>query len=247
MSSYKNVVLITGGARGIGAAAARALASPDTAIAITYNTSRGQADATLAALRTAGVGAAVAIQADLSTPAGATHAVTSALTSLGATKLTALVNNAGVWASSPIEGVTEALYAKIFDANVKAAVLVTAAAAPVLVDGGAIVNVSSIVSKAPTPGITVYAASKAALEGLTRALAVELAPRRIRVNAVSPGFTATDMFPEAHHGMAAGLTPFGRVGTPEDIGKAIAFFVGEGSGWITGQTINVSGGIGYAL
>ncbi|KAJ3104373.1 hypothetical protein HDU96_008940 [Phlyctochytrium bullatum] len=244
MVSYNEVILVTGGARGIGAAAAIQLAKPGTAIVITYNSSKSQADATLGQLKAKGAEAA-AVQANLATTEGAKKAVKETVERFG--KITALINNAGVYDVAPIETVTEDLFDKVFDNNVKSVVLVTSAAVPNLADGASIVNVSSIITRNPLPNNTVYAASKGAIETFTRACAAELAPRQIRVNTVSPGFTATDMLPGAYHDFAKGLTPFGRVGTAEEVASVIAFFASKQSAWVSGQNVNASGGIGYSL
>ncbi|KAJ3103766.1 hypothetical protein HDU97_009862 [Phlyctochytrium planicorne] len=244
MSKFTNVVLVTGGARGIGAATAIEIAAPNTAIAITYNSSKAQADETLAKIKAKGA-QGIAIQANLSTPQGAKKVVTETVEAFG--PITALINNAGVYDAIPIDQVTEDHYIRVFDNNVKTAILVTSAAVPNLKDGASITTISSVVSHTPFGTNTVYAASKGALEAFTRALAVELAPRKIRVNAVSPGFTSTDMLPGAYHDFAKGLTPFGRVGTAEEVADVIAFYATGKSGWVTGQNVNVSGGIAYAL
>ncbi|KAJ3103767.1 hypothetical protein HDU97_009863 [Phlyctochytrium planicorne] len=242
--SFTNVVLVTGGARGIGAATALEIAGPNTAIAITYNSSKTQADATIAKLKAKGA-QAIAIQADLSSTQGAKKVVTETVQAFG--KLTALINNAGVYDALPIDQVTEDHYVKLFDNNVKTAILVTSAAVPHLKDGGSVTTISSVVTHSPFGTHTVYAASKGALEAFTRALAVEVAPRQIRVNTISPGFTITDMLPGAYHDFAKGLTPFGRVGTAEEVASVVAFYATGKSGWVTGQLVNVSGGIAYAM
>ncbi|KAJ3105548.1 hypothetical protein HDU96_008490 [Phlyctochytrium bullatum] len=244
MVSYNEVILVTGGARGIGAAAAIQLAKPGTAIVITYNSSKSQAEATLSQLKAKGAEAA-AVQANLATTDGAKKAVKETVERFG--KITVLINNAGVYDVASLQDITEDHFDKVFDNNVKSLVLVTAAAVPNLVDGASIVNVGSIITKNPLPNSSVYAASKGAIESFTRASAAELAPRQIRVNTVSPGFTATDMLPESYHDFAKSQTPFGRVGTSEDVGSVIAFFASRQSAWVSGQNVNASGGLTYTL
>ncbi|KAJ3081909.1 hypothetical protein HK100_009796 [Physocladia obscura] len=244
-SAFDNVFVITGGARGIGRATALELAAlPRTAIVINFKSSKTEADATVAAIEELGA-TGLAIQADLSSSVAAKTLIKQVVDTYG--KITGLVNNAGVYAAGGIEDVTEESYDYVFDANVKSAIFTTAAAAPHIVDGGAIVTVSSVVTHNPFPKNTVFVASKGALEAFTRALAIELAPRHIRVNAVSPGFTGTKELAPAFQEFAVSLTPFKRVGTPEEVGKAIAFFVGPESKWVTGQNLIASGGIGYTL
>ncbi|KAJ3137909.1 hypothetical protein HK101_003806 [Irineochytrium annulatum] len=246
MTAYENVVLVTGGARGIGAAIAVELASlPNTAIVITYNTSKTEADKTLNRLKSAGASAVQAIQIDLKQPQAVKSLIDTVVASYG--KITSLVNNAGVLQTSPAEDTTEEIIDHVFDNNVKALILVTSAAVPHLADGASIVNVGSVGTHAPLTGATVYIASKGAIEAYTRTLALELAPRKIRVNTLSPGFTATDMLPGAYTDYAIENTPFKKVGTPEDVAKAGAFLAGPASKWVTGQNLIASGGVGFSF
>jgi 3-oxoacyl-[acyl-carrier protein] reductase len=158
-----------------------------------------------------------------------------------------LVNNAAVLAPAPLAEITDDQVDRQFDVNVKGALYATQAAVPAFRNGGRVVNVSSIVAEAPLPGSAVYAASKAALESITRTFAAELAPRGVTVNAIAPGTTATDMYDSIASAeleeRALARTPLGRLGRPEDIADVIAFIASDDARWITGQVINVSGGL----
>ncbi|KAJ3191725.1 hypothetical protein HK101_007477 [Irineochytrium annulatum] len=243
MPSFENVVLVTGGARGIGAAIALELASlPNAAIVITYNTSKSDAEKTVDRLKSAGAAAVQAVQVDLKNPTAVKSLIETTVSSYG--KITSLINSAGVFQSAPAEESTEELIDHIFSNNVKTLILVTSAAVPHLRDGASVVNVATAATHWPLTGGTVYIASKGAIEAYTRTLALELAPRRIRVNTLSPGFTATDMMPDAYKDFAVQNTPFKKVGTAEDIATVGAFLAGPKSTWVTGQNLLASGGLG---
>ncbi|KAJ3333570.1 hypothetical protein HDU76_006611 [Blyttiomyces sp. JEL0837] len=245
-ATSKNVTVITGGARGIGAAIAKEIAStiPNSVIVINYRSSSTEADSLVSELKALGA-TALPVQADVGTTAGSQKLIQTTIDHYG--HINTLVNNAGIYASAPIGSVTESQYDDVFNSNVKATILVTSIAAKHIVDGGSIVNISSVVTHNPFPDTTVYVASKGAIEAFTRGLAVELAPRKIRVNAVSPGFTQTPMLPEAYKEFAISQTPFRRVGTPEEIATVVGFLAGDKSQWVTGQNIFSSGGISYSF
>ncbi|KAI9338668.1 hypothetical protein DFJ73DRAFT_581770 [Zopfochytrium polystomum] len=242
-TTFERVIIITGGAKGIGAATARQISAPSTAIVINYNTSSASAASLVSELLALGAGAALAIQADVSTPEGAAKLIDETVARFGT--ITGLVNNAGVYEPAPIATTTPEQIRRTIDANVFSFLYVTASAVRHIADGGSVVNVSSAMTRVPFPHRTTYTASKGAMDAYTRALAVELGPRKIRVNAVLPGITKTDMTTVSEEA-AAKMTPFGEIGKPEDVAAAIVFLLDPKSRWITGQSIGASGGIAFS-
>ena len=241
------VALVSGASKGIGAAIAEELAGQGAAVVVNYASSPAQADDVVKKIKSAG-GKAKAIHADLSKPGEAGKLVDATVKEFG--KLDILVNNAGVYAFVPLEQVDETHFDRIFDLNVKGTLFATQAAAKVFGanGGGTVINISSVASLAAIPSSSVYSATKAAVDSLTRVLAAELGPQKIRVNSVLPGPVET----EGTHAMAgfdqlAGAvvpqTPLGRIGQPRDIATAVSFLASEDAGWITGQVIPVSGGL----
>ncbi|KAJ3156299.1 hypothetical protein HK101_001496 [Irineochytrium annulatum] len=247
-----NVIIVTGGVRGIGAAIAKELAAvPDTALVITHRHSGAErASSTLSELHSLGATESIAVRVDLSNPEEIGAFVDGVVARFGPA-ITALVNNAGVYMPGRIEAETAERFAAVFEGNVRSNVLLTSAVLPHMRDDGrgSIVNVSSALTHRPsaTSPAALHVASKGAVEALTRALAVELAPRGIRVNAVSPGLTDTEMLPREYVEAGARETPLGRIATPEDIAKVVAFLVSEKAGWMTGQNLIASGGTAFTL
>jgi 3-oxoacyl-[acyl-carrier protein] reductase len=243
------VALVTGASRGIGRAIAVRLAGAGARVAVHYGGSRSEAETTLARVEDAG-GTGFLVQADLGA-AGAGAALAAAFLA-GAEQaglgrdLDILVNNAGIGRRATIEDVTEAEFDGIIAVNLKAPFFLIQALLPHLREGGRIVNISSMGTRAPYPVMPVYAPSKAGLEALTKLLAVHLGPRGITVNAVMPGATATDMNagardPEQSKVIAATVA-LGRVGQPDDIARVVAFLASGDGGWVTGQVLDASGG-----
>lgn len=239
--------LVTGASSGIGAATAEALAQLGAAVAIGYHGNRNGAEETKARIAAAG-GTAVAIAADLRGGAGARALVDAARQQLG--PLDILVNNAGsLVARQTLPEITEAALDEIFALNLKSAVMATQAAVPAMIDRGrgAVVNVVSIAGHTGGgPGAGAYASAKAALTTYTRAMARELAPRGVRVNAVAPGVIDTpfhEMFstPEMMRNFVAAI-PLGRVGTAAECASAIAFLASDAASYIVGETIEINGG-----
>ncbi|WP_238297971.1 glucose 1-dehydrogenase, partial [Methylobacterium soli] len=240
------VAVVTGASKGIGAAIAKTLAKEGAAIVVNYASSKAGAEAVVAAITSAG-GRAVAVQGDVSQAAEAQALIEAAVQQFG--RLDVLVNNSGVYEFAPIEDVTEAHYRRLFDVNVLGVLLATQAASKHLGDGGSIINISSAITHVHTPSAAVYAGTKGALNAISGVLANELAPRRIRVNVVSPGFVVTEGTHTAGvvgSDMEAGFvaqTPLGRAGQPDDIAGVVAFLASDDARWLTGEDITASGGI----
>jgi 3-oxoacyl-[acyl-carrier protein] reductase len=243
------VALVTGAARGIGAAIAERLAADGASVAINYATSKEDAEALAERIRGNG-GKAKAIQADIGNPSQAKAFVDAAVKEFG--RLDILVNNAGKFHIGPIGTVDEADVRSLFAVNVDGPIFATQAAASYFsTEGGRVINVSSIAATHPLPGLSVYSATKAALDALTRVWAAELGPRGVTVNAVAPGAVDTAMLKaatprmggeEAVKGMVA-RTPLGRLGTTSDVADVVAFLASPDARWVTGQVVEVSGGI----
>jgi len=243
------VALVTGAARGIGAAIAERLAADGASVAINYVTSKEDAEALAERIRGNG-GKAKAIQADIGNPSQAKAFVDAAVKEFG--RLDILVNNAGKFHIGPIGTVDEADVRLQFAVNVDGPIFATqAAASHFSSEGGRVINVSSIAATHSLPGLSVYSATKAALDALTRVWATELGPRGVTVNAVAPGLVDTAMLKaatprmggeEAVKGMVA-RTPLGRLGTPSDIADVVAFLASPDARWVTGQVLDTTGGL----
>ncbi|WP_267359956.1 MULTISPECIES: glucose 1-dehydrogenase [unclassified Methylobacterium] len=247
MSKLKGkVAVVTGASKGIGAGIAKALAAEGAAVVVNYASSKAGADAVVAAIAEAG-GRAVAVQGDVSKASEAQGLIEATVEQFG--RLDVLVNNSGVYEFAAIEAVTEDHYRRLFNINVLGVLLTTQAAVKHLGEGGSIVNISSAITHVHTPTTAVYAGTKGALNALSGVLANELAPRKIRVNVVSPGFVVTEGTHTAGvvgSDMEAGFvaqTPLGRAGRPDDIADVVAFLASEDARWLTGEVITASGGI----
>lgn len=240
------VAVVTGASKGIGAGIAKALAKEGAAVVVNYASSREGADTVVAAIASAG-GRAVAVRGDVSKASDAQGVIDAAVKEFG--RLDVLVNNSGVYEFAAIEDVTEAHYRRQFDINVLGVLLTTQAAVKHLGEGGSIVNISSAITHVNTPSAAAYAGTKGAVNAISGVLANELAPRKIRVNVVSPGFVVTEGTHTAGvvgSDMETGLvaqTPLGRAGQPDDIAGVVTFLASDDARWLTGENITASGGI----
>jgi 3-oxoacyl-[acyl-carrier protein] reductase len=241
------VAVVTGASKGIGAAIAKQLATEGAAVVVNYASSKSAADKVVAEITQAG-GKAVAIQADVAKKADIDRLF--AETKKAFARLDILVNNAGVYEFLPLDQITEEHFHKQFDLNVLGPVLASQAATKLFDSaGGSIINLSSVVSTLAVPQASVYSGTKGALDAITRSLATELGPRKIRVNAIRPGMVET----EGTH--AAGIdgsemqkqvqaqTPLGRLGQPDDIASTAVFLASADSSWISGETFVIAGGL----
>jgi 3-oxoacyl-[acyl-carrier protein] reductase len=240
------VAVVTGASKGIGAAIAQALAKEGASVVVNFASSRAGADAVVDAIAASG-GQAIAVQADVSKSADAQALITSAVERFG--RLDILVNNSGVYEFASIEELTEDHYRRQFDVNVLGVLLATQAAVPHLGEGASVINISSAITHVNTPSAAAYAGTKGAVNAISGVLANELAPRKIRVNAVSPGFVVTEGTHTAGIAgseMEAGFvaqTPLGRAGQPDDIASVVTFLASDDARWLTGENITASGGI----
>jgi 3-oxoacyl-[acyl-carrier protein] reductase len=241
------VAIVTGASKGIGAQIARALAAAGAAVVVNYAGSRAGAENVVSEIKQAG-GNAIAVQADVAKAQDVQRLVAHTVKAFGAPDI--LVNNAGVYEFAPLEALTAELFHRQFDINVLGLLQVTQEAAKHFSPkGGSIINISSVVSQLSLPGSSVYAATKAAVDTITRVLAKELGGRRIRVNSINPGVIETEgthtqgIIGSDFEKNVVAQTPLGRVGQPDDVAKVAVFLASEDSGWISGETILTAGGL----
>lgn len=241
------VAIVTGASKGIGANIATHLAAEGASVVVNYSSSKEGADRVVDTIMKKG-GTAIAVRANVSKKDDIDRLFAEAETAYGHVDI--LVNNAGIYEMLPLEAVTEEHYHKQFNLNVLGLILATQRAAEAFDgNGGSIINISSVVGTNPLAGAVVYCATKGAVDNITVSLSKELGPKKIRVNSLSPGMIETEGFHSSGIGasdfpkLIASQTPLGRIGQPDDCGPVAVFLASDDSGWVTGQTILVSGGM----
>ena len=248
MSRLTNkVAIVTGASKGIGAGIATALGAEGARVAVNYSSDREGAERVAKSI-TANGSEAIAVAGDVSNAADVARLFKEVDSAFG--RLDILVNNAGVFRFGAIADITEESFHLHYNVNVLGAILTVQAAIKRFgPDGGSIINLSSIVGSHPVPGALLYASTKGAIETLTRGLALELAPRKIRVNAIAPGHTETEgnaaarTFEGGAGAALAAKTPLGRLGRITDIAPLAVFLASPESAWITGEVIRAAGGL----
>ncbi len=239
------VAVVTGASKGIGASIAEHLAAEGASVVVNYASSKAGAEVVVKRIHEKG-GTALAVQADVSNHDDIKRLFAETKTAYG--KLDVLVNNAGIYEFASLESITAEHFHKHFNLNVLGLLLTTQEAVKLMDSGGSIINMSSIAGKMPVQNTSVYSATKAAVDAITIALSQELGHRKIRVNSLNPGMVETEGL---HAGGLAesdfrkileSQTPLGRIAQPEDIAGAAVFFASDDAGWVTGQSLILSGG-----
>ena len=248
----RKIALITGGSRGLGRDAALKLAARGVDVILTYRSQAAEAQAVVEQVQALG-GRAQALALDAgdigSFPAFVARVGETLHTHWQRGQFNYLLNNAGMGEHASFTDTTEAQFDRLLNVHFKGVFFLTQQLLPLIADGGRILNVSSGLARFSLPGYAAYASMKGAIEVLTRYLALELGPRRIAVNVIAPGAIETDFGGGAVrdnaqlNAMIAGQTALGRVGQPDDIGKAMALLLSEDAGWINGQRVEVAGGV----
>jgi 3-oxoacyl-[acyl-carrier protein] reductase len=248
MSKLNNkVAIVTGASKGIGAGIAKAYGIEGASVVVNYSSDKEGADRVVNEIKTNG-GKAVAVQASVAVAADVKRLFKETKDAYGQVDI--LVNNAGVFKFEPLETVTEEEFHRQFNTNVLGTLLTTQQAVLDFgINGGSIINLSSVVSSNPTANSVVYAATKGAVDTIAIALSKELGSRNIRVNTIAPGGVETEgthsegiIGSDFEKQMIAG-TPLGRIGQPGDIAKVAVFLASDDAGWVNGEKISVSGGL----
>lgn len=240
------VAVVTGASKGIGAEIARQFGAEGATVIVNYSSSKAGADKVVAEIAAKG-GKAVALQANLSKPAEVQKFFAEVKKAHG--RVDILVNNAGIYEFAPLDQITPEHFYKLFDLNVLGLLLTTQEAAKLVgPEGASFINISSVVSTITPPNAAVYSATKASVDAITLTFAKELAPRKIRVNAINPGMIETEGVQSA--GIDKGdmrkwvesVTPLGRIGQVGEIAPAAVFLASSDSSYLTGETIRIAGG-----
>ena len=241
------VAVVTGASKGIGAGIAKRLAAEGAAVVVNYASSKSDADRVVDEIAKRG-GKAIALQADVAKKKDIERLFAETKKAFG--KIDILVNNAGVYQFAPLEEATEDEFHREFNINVLGLILATQEAVKQFgAEGGSVINIGSTVSVLHPPTAVIYTATKSAVDAITRVLAKELAPKKVRVNSINPGgvetegsralgFTGSDFEKQL-----IAQTPLGRIGQPDDVAPAVAFLASSDAAWITGEIIFVSGGL----
>ena len=242
------VVLVTGASKGIGAEIALQMADAGASIVVNYSSDKAGADSVVASITGQG-GKAVAVQANVALPGDVKRLFEESDRAFGG-RLDVLVNNAGIFYMTPLDDVTADVFHKLFDVNVLGLILASQEAARRFPEqGGSIINVSSVVAAKGFPGSVIYSATKGAIDSATRVLSSELAPKKVRVNAINPGLVITEGTKTAGFAVGeferqwASMAALGRAATPGDIAPIAVFLASSDSGWLTGETIYATGGV----
>ncbi len=241
------VALVTGASKGIGADIAKGLAAEGAAVVVNYASSKEGADRVVAEIAGKG-GKAIAVQGDVAKAADVQRLFAETSKAFG--RLDVLVNNAGVYQFTPLDGVTEEVFHRLFNTNVLGLLLATKEAEKHFsAEGGSVINIGSGVTTLTPPTSSVYTATKGAVDMITRVLAKELGPKKIRVNSINPGMVETEGVHTAgfigsdFQKNLEGQTPLGRIGQPDDITPIAVFLASSDSGWLTGELVQASGGL----
>lgn len=248
MSQLKNrVAVVTGASKGIGANIAKSLAAEGAAVVVNYASSKADADRVVAEITKEG-GKAVAIQGDVAKGSDVQRLFAETKKAFG--RLDVLINNAGVYEFAPLENITEQHFQRMFNTNVLGLILATREAAKLFgPEGGSVINIGSAASQIAPPATAVYSATKGAVDTVTRVLAKELGPKKIRVNSINPGMVETEgaralgVIGSDFQKQMESQTPLGRIAQPDDIGPIAVFLASANSGWVTGETLLASGGL----
>jgi 3-oxoacyl-[acyl-carrier protein] reductase len=240
------VAVVTGASKGIGASIAIHLAAEGAAVVVNYSSGKDGADRVVGEIVGNG-GRAVAVQANVAREGDVKRLFAEAIGAFG--RVDVLVNNAGIYEFVPLEEVTAEHFHKLFDVNVLGLILASREAVRHFGDGGgSIVNISSVASTSSPATTTVYSATKAAVDSVTRSLAKELGPRKVRVNSINPGMVLTEgvrtmgIDESDFRKQVESATPLGRIGQPADIAPAVVFLASADAGWISGEALYISGG-----
>lgn len=241
------VAVVTGASKGIGASIAKHLAAEGASVVVNYSSSKEGAERVVAEIVRDG-GKAIALGANVAKKAEIERLFAETKKAFG--RVDILVNNAGVYEFKPIEDVTEEQFHKMFNLNVLGLILTSQEAAKHFGStGGSIINISSLASTLAPPNTSVYSATKAAVDAVTKSLATELGPRKIRVNSINPGMIETEGVQTAgfmesdFRKYYESQAPLGRIGQPKDVAPAAVFLASSDSAWITGETLHITGGL----
>jgi 3-oxoacyl-[acyl-carrier protein] reductase len=241
------VAVVTGASKGIGAGIAKALGRAGAKVVVNYATDKAGAERVAQEINSQG-GEAVVVGGSVAKLPQIDRLFAETKEKFG--KVDILVNNAGVFGFTPIEQLDEAEFDRQFNTNVKGLLFVTKAALPLFGQEGSIINISSVVSTKGFAANSIYSGTKGAVDAITRVLAAELGPRKIRVNAINPGLVATEGTNSAgftgggtdFEKMVISMTPLGRVGTTDDVADVTVFLASDDARWVNGQTLQVAGG-----